>query len=71
MLSKDAIGMGVFYSTDGKNWSQANFPLVEQYGAIEFNPSALKNVDGLFWVTLDQYESIYYSTLTRQTLKTA
>ena len=70
IMPKDATGIGVFYSTDGKNWNQADFPLVEQYERIEFNPTSIKNEDGL-WVMLDQYEGLYYSTLTRQISKSA
>ena len=69
-MPKDATGIGVFYSIDGKSWSQADFPLVVQYKRIEFNPSSLKNADGL-WVMLDQYEGLYYSTLRRQISKNA
>ena len=68
VMPKDATGIGVFYSIDGKSWSQADFPLVEQYERIEFNPTSIKNEDGL-WVMLDQYEGLYYSTLTRQISK--
>ena len=45
-MPKDATDIGVFYSIDGKNWSQADFPLVEQYERIEFNPTSIKNEDG-------------------------
>ncbi len=67
-MPNDANGIGVLYSVDGKNWNQADFPLVEQYERIQFNPTSIKNEDGL-WIMLDQYEGLYYSTLIRQISK--
>ena len=52
---------GVWYSIDGQNWYKADYPFEGEGSYISFGPSAIKNINGI-WYLYDTYNGVYYST---------
>ena len=52
---------GVWYSVNGENWYEADYPFEGEGSYVSFGPSEIKNVNGI-WYLNDTYNGVYYST---------
>ena len=52
---------GVWYSVNGENWYEADYPFEGEGSYVSFGSSEIKNVNGI-WYLNDTYNGVYYST---------